>query len=197
MGGPKPPRSLYISGLTTPHTRGGLRPPVAGEEYRTALREPLRCGRWCLRTVWCKSVGWSPRCVWSLVRSTGPRSASFARFAVVAGAFARSGTRVGWSPRCVWSLVRSTGPRSASFARFAVVAGAFRTVWYKGRLVAALASAGSFVVSRNRTATTIHLWHSRSRLPYADPCSKLMLLHSRKVIYGILRLPRWHLVCHR
>ena len=63
--------------------------------------------------------------LWSLVRNTGPRSASFARFAVVAGAFVRSGTRVGWSPRCVWSLVRSAGPRSASFARFAVVAGAF------------------------------------------------------------------------
>ena len=72
---PKHPRSLYISGLTTLIREAGFARRSAGEEYRTTL-------------------------------------ASFARFAVVAGAFVRSGTSVGWSPRCVWSLVRSTGPRS-------------------------------------------------------------------------------------
>ena len=99
-GGAEAPPILVHLRSYDPHTRGGLRPPIAGEEYRTTL-------------------------------------ASFARFAVVAGAFVRSGTRVGWSPRCVVAgeEYRTTlrELRSLRCGRWCL-----RTVWYKSWLVAAL-----------------------------------------------------------
>ena len=64
------------------------------------------------------------------MRSAGPRSASFARCAVVAGAFVRSGTRVGWSRACVVAgeEYRTTlrELRSLRCGRWCL-----RTVWYK------------------------------------------------------------------
>ena len=56
-GGAEAPPDPCTSPVLRPSYERRASPAVAGEECRTTLRElrSLRCGRWCLRTVWYKS----------------------------------------------------------------------------------------------------------------------------------------------